>query len=59
MKKNKPKTRSQELKDQLEMVEYKIRCEMEYARKILQPLKVEQRNLLEKIEKLDGSSCED
>ena len=59
MKKNKPKTRTQELKDELEMVEYKIRCEMEYARKILQPLKVEQRNLLEKIEKLDGSSCED
>ena len=59
MKKNKPKTRTQELKDELEMVEYKIRCEMEYARKILQPLKVEQRNLLEKIKKLDGSSCED
>ena len=59
MKNNQPKTRSKELKDQLEMVEYKIRCEMDYARKVLQPLKVEKRNLLEKIKKLDGSSCED
>tara|TARA_Y100001937_G_scaffold79521_1_gene107727 strand:- start:374 stop:553 length:180 start_codon:yes stop_codon:yes gene_type:complete len=59
MKNNQPKTRSKELKDQLEMVEYKIRCEMDYARKVLHPLKVEQRNLLEKIKKLDGSSCED
>ena len=59
MKKNQPKTRSSELKDQLEMVEYKIRCEMDYARKVLQPLRIEQRNLLQQIEKLDGSSCED
>ncbi len=41
-----------ELQDQLEVCEYKIRCEMDFIRKELQPLKREQQQLLERLKDL-------
>jgi len=41
-----------ELQDQLEVCEYKIRCEMDFIRKELQPLKREQQQLLERLKEL-------
>ena len=41
-----------ELQDQLEVCEYKLRCELEYFRKEVQPLKEEQRQLLDRLSEL-------
>ena len=54
MKKNKTITRTEELKDELERVEYKFRCEMDFARKTIQPLKKQQSELLREIQRLEN-----
>tara|TARA_A100000164_G_C21581871_1_gene618866 strand:- start:34 stop:183 length:150 start_codon:yes stop_codon:yes gene_type:complete len=41
-----------ELQDQLEACEYKIRCEMDFIRKELQPLKQQKLDLLERLKEL-------
>lgn len=41
-----------ELQDQLEACEYKIRCEMDFIRKELQPLKQQKIELLERLKEL-------
>ncbi len=41
-----------ELQDQLEKCEYRLRCELEYFRKEVQPLKQEQRQLLDRLSEL-------
>tara|TARA_B100000242_G_C42885856_1_gene411034 strand:+ start:538 stop:708 length:171 start_codon:yes stop_codon:yes gene_type:complete len=51
MKKQQPKTRTKELQDELERVEYKLRCEMAWFRKEIQPLKDQQRELLKELDK--------
>ena len=51
MKKQKPKTRSKELQDELERVENKLRAEMAWFRNEIKPLKDRQREILDEIEK--------
>ena len=51
MKKNTPTTRCEELKDELERVENKLRAEMAWFRNEIKPLKDRQREILDEIEK--------
>ena len=41
-----------ELQEQLEKCEYRLRCELEYFRKEVKPLKEEQRQLLDRLSEL-------
>ena len=41
-----------ELEDELEACEYKIRCEMDFIRKELEPLKKQKLELLERLKEL-------
>jgi|TARA_R100001460_G_scaffold90293_1_gene131867 hypothetical protein len=47
------KSLKKELQDQLEICEYKIRCEMDFIRKELQPLKKQKSELLERLSELN------
>ena len=51
MKKQQPKTRTKELQDELERVEYKLTSEMAWFRNEIKPLKDRQREILDEIEK--------
>ena len=42
------------LQDELEQVEYKLRTEMNWFRQEIQPLKTNQRELLQELKKYDG-----
>tara|TARA_S200000501_G_C20678784_1_gene679715 strand:+ start:136 stop:282 length:147 start_codon:yes stop_codon:yes gene_type:complete len=41
-----------ELEDQLEKCEFRMRCELEFFRKEIQPLKNEQKQILERLKDL-------
>ena len=42
------------LQDELDQVEYKLNCEMNWFRQEIQPLKTKQRELLQELKKYDG-----